>query len=167
MNELDTATAHQLSAALGWMELGNPGEAILELDRIPEKSRKAPPVLEVRWMLCSYEAKWDEALLTARELLAAAPESSESWLHHAYSVRRATGGGNQAAWEALLPALEKFPAEPTIPYNLACYACQMEQLENARTLLQRAFGSGRKKAMREMALSDHDLEPLWGEIKTW
>ena len=149
------------------MELGNPREALHELDSIPAECRNAPAVLEVRWMLYSCEADWDRALPTARDLMTAAPESAESWLHYAYSVRRARGGGVQQAWEALLPALEKFPEEAAIPYNLACYACQMGELEEARNLLHRAFTRGRRKAMLEMALADQDLQCLWNEIRAW
>jgi len=52
--------------------------------------------------------------------------------------RRVKSGGLQAAWGMLLPAFEKFPEEPTIPYNLACYACQMKRLDEARQWLERA-----------------------------
>jgi len=38
-------------------------------------------------------------------------------------------GGAKAAWDALLPAADKFPNNPNIPYNLACYACQMNKLK--------------------------------------
>jgi hypothetical protein len=39
----------------------------------------------------------------------------------------------------LLPALERFTDEPTIPYNLACYACVLSRVEEARRLLERAI----------------------------
>jgi hypothetical protein len=64
-----------------------------------------------------------------------------------------------------LPAAEKFPAEPVIAYNLSCYACQMQQLDIARTWLQRAMAAGKKDAIKKMALDDDDLQPLWEEIK--
>lgn len=167
MNELDVTTAHQLSAAIGWMELGNSQEALEELGRIAPKYQNSPPVLELRWMLHSCEADWERALGTARELMAAAPENPQSWLHQAYSVRRAPGGNIEAAWNALLPALEKFPKEATIPYNLACYACQMGRLEEARKLLRRSYAAGDPRMLKEMALADRDLETLWAEIKGW
>jgi len=69
------------------------------------------------------------------------------------------------AWDALLPAAEKFPAEPVIAYNLSCYACQMQQLDLARTWLKRAVVAGKKEAIKKMALADDDLQPLWPEIK--
>jgi len=74
-------------------------------------------------------------------------------------------GGLQQAWEALLPAFDKFPKEPIIPFNLACYACQMRQLDAARDWLQRAMAISGKEKIKPMALKDSDLEPLWEEIR--
>ena len=42
---------------------------------------------------------------------------------------------------ALRPAFEKFPKVSVIPYNLACYACQMNKLDEARVWLRRAMRS--------------------------
>src|SRR5947207_14200506 len=97
-------------------------------------------------------------------LMASAPDRSSGWLHQAYALRRVREGGVKQAWTALLPAFDKFPKEPTISYNLSCYACQMKQLDAARTWLQRAAVIGGKEKIKRMALRDRDLEPLWTEI---
>jgi hypothetical protein len=70
-----------------------------------------------------------------------------------------------AAWDALLPAFEKFPGEPIIPYNLACYACQMGKLDDARLWLDRAMKIADKREIKLMALNDEDLKPLRAEIE--
>ena len=80
-------------------------------------------------------------------------------------MRRVPNGGLQKAWDALLPAFGKFPKEPTIPFNLSCYACQLRQLEVARDWLKRAVAVGGKEKIKQMALKDSDLEPLWDEIR--
>ncbi len=74
-------------------------------------------------------------------------------------------GGLPNAWDALLPAADKFPKEPVIAYNLSCYACQLQQMDLARTWLQRAVKTGNKESIKTMALADVDLQPLWPEIK--
>ena len=94
-----------------------------------------------------------------------APKRSSGWLHQAYALRRVPDGGVQKAWEALLPASDKFPTEPTIPFNLSCYACQLQQLDTARDWLKRAVAVGGKEKIKQMALQDSDLEPLWDEIR--
>ena len=156
---------HYWSAAIGWLELGNLNEARAELDLISSAGRDHPDVLEVRWLICAEQKHWEEALEAARALLSVAPKRSSAWLHQAYALRRVPQGSLQQAWDALLPAYQKFPKESTIPYNLACYACQMDQLDTARTWFKRALAIGGKERIQTMALADPDLKPLWGEIK--
>ena len=80
-------------------------------------------------------------------------------------MRRVPDGGVQKAWEALLPAGDKFPKELIIPFNLSCYACQLRQLDAARDWLKRAVAVGGKEKIKQMALNDADLKPLWDEIR--
>jgi predicted Zn-dependent protease len=164
---IEPPDSHHLDGALGWLGLGCVGDAREELERISTANRNHPVVLETRWMICSQEKNWTEALATARAELAAVPGESTGWLHYAYALRRADGGGLPQAWEALLPAADKFPQEPVIAYNLSCYACQMEQWEASRTWLRRAIQAGDKEAIKKMALADDDLQSLWEEIRKW
>jgi Flp pilus assembly protein TadD len=154
-----------LSAAVGWLELGNATEAAAELEKISPKNQRQPDVLEVRWMLLAEAKRWDDALKITHALVQAAPDRSSSWLHHAYALRRASTGGLQPAWDALLSAHAKFPREATIAFNLSCYACQLQQLEEARSWFHRALKLGGKDKIKAMALGDADLEPLWAEIR--
>ena len=103
--------------------------------------------------------------VTAENLIAQSPDDANGWLHRAYALRRARQGGLTQARQALEPAAEKFPEEAVIPYNLSCYACQLQQLEEARGWLHRALKVGKKAEIKRMALADADLEPLWDEIR--
>jgi Flp pilus assembly protein TadD len=165
MQPLEPPDTHCLSAAIGWLELGNPAEAELELGLIRPACQNHPDVLEVRWLLCAEQQRWEQGLETARLLVEIAPERASGWLHQAYALRRAPGGGIAQASEALLPAADKFPKEAIIPYNLACYAAQVQQLETARAWLQRAMAVGGKAEITQLALADADLEALWDEIR--
>jgi predicted Zn-dependent protease len=165
MQKLEPPDTHYLFAAIGWLELGNPAEARAEIAQVSAAQQEHPDVLEVRWSVSAEQKRWEEALETARVLLRRAPKRSSGWLHQAYALRRVPDGGIQKAWEALLPAVDKFPKEPTIPFNLSCYACQMQQLAAARDWLQRAVAIGGKEKIHRMALQDSDLEPLWTEIR--
>lgn len=147
------------------MGLGLLADALVELNQISRENHRHPAVLELRWIIHIQQEDWDEALADARWLLAEAPDSANSWLHHAYALRRASVGGLAQARAALEPALEKFPEEPVVSYNLSCYACQMRDLEVARQWFQRALKVGKKKEIKTMALADPDLEPLWEEIR--
>jgi hypothetical protein len=147
-------------AAEGWMMLGNPGEAIAELDRMDPESREAPAVLELEWSIHAKTSNWDRALTTARSLLRIAPENAAGWIHQAYSLRRVSGGGLLTAWSALLPAAKMFPLESIIPYNLACYAAQMNHPEEAWDWLKKAAKVGDKNHIQAMAKTDPDLTSL-------
>ena len=164
MQGLEPSDIHRLNAALGWLGLNAPADARAELTAIAPAQQSHPALLEVRWLICAHEQNWPDALAVARAELAAAPDDSSGWLHQAYALRRTTGGGLPQAKEALLPAAEKFPAEPVIAFNLACYACQLSQLDEAREWLGQASKVGGKAAIKKMALADDDLKPLWPEI---
>jgi Flp pilus assembly protein TadD len=163
--ELTTSDLFYLNAATGWLELGNPSEARAELERISPPQRRHPDVLELEWAVAATQNDWPLALAPARELMDRAPERPSAWLHYSYALRRVPDGGLEAAWDALLPAAERFPQEPTIAYNLACYACQLGRVELARDWLRRAVHTGGKITIKAMALDDIDLEPLWAEIR--
>jgi tetratricopeptide (TPR) repeat protein len=162
---LQPPDTHHLSAAIGWLELGNPVEAGQELAKISAGSIEHPDVLEVRWAVCAAGKSWEAALGAAELLWAKSPERVTGWIHRAYALRRVRQGGLQKAWDALRPAFEKFPQESIIPYNLACYASQMGRLDDAWDWLLKAIAAaGGVATIKQMALADADLQPLWARI---
>lgn len=166
MESLEPPDAHYLNAAIGWLGLGNAAEAQAELDRISQTNQLHPDVLEVRWLVCAEQKDWSGALVAARALTERAPDRPTGWLHFAYALRRVPEGGLQRAWEALRPAYDKFPNEPIIAFNLACYACQLGRLAEARKWLKTALAVGDAQKLKQMALEDGDLKPLWPEIES-
>ena len=163
--EMPAPDVHHLRAAVGWLELGNAHETLVELEKLDPSRRLHPSVLETRWLALAQLHRWEPAADTARALVAAAPERAVGWLHRSYALRRVRGGGLQAAFDSLLPVAEKFPQEPTIPYNLACYTCQLQH-DPAETLawLEKAVATGEREEIFRLALSDPDLKPLHAEI---
>jgi predicted Zn-dependent protease len=166
---LESPDSHQLRAAIGWLELGNPQEAAAELDRLGPEARSHPDALDVRWQIHAAARNWDACLEVAQKLVQQHPSRASGWIHRAYALRRATGGSLEAAMNALLPASKEFPDLPLIPYNLACYCCQLQRLPEARQWLSHAFEIaeqlGEKPGLRRVALNDPDLETLWPELK--
>ena len=164
--ELQPPDSHFLNHAQGWLGLDCPEDARVERNAIAPEFQSHPDVLETRWQLHTRLQEWEPALEVARLELQQQPDDSSGWLHHAYALRRASRGGLIMAWGALLPAAQKFPTEPVIAYNLACYACQLQQMDKAREWLGRAVEVGGKNEIRKMALADDDLQPLWPEIES-
>jgi Flp pilus assembly protein TadD len=156
---------HHFSAAVGWLELGNARESRAELDQVAALHQGDLGVLEVRWLICAREHDWGQALAVARLQRELHEGNPAGWLHLAYALRRVPGGGLEAAWDALAPAHDRFPTEPTLAYNLACYACQLQKLDLARAWLDKAQDVGGHEPIKALALGDPDLEPLWEELR--
>jgi hypothetical protein len=76
-----------------------------------------------------------------------------------------TNGGIPQSKEILTKARHLFPKDPLIAYNLACYACQIGEKEEARKWLRSAFDLGGAKQVKPMALKDPDLQAIWEEIR--
>jgi hypothetical protein len=70
----------------------------------------------------------------------------------------------EEALRNLLEAEPRFPTNSIIPYNLACYACQLGDLTLARRWLRRVIDLKGIGHLRSNALDDPDLAPLWAEI---
>jgi len=165
MHSLPPPDSHRLRAATGWLELGCPKDAVVELDAIQPSHQKHPDVLELRWQLHAKALEWTAAANAARTLVARAPERVTGWLHHAYALRRTPDGNVQLAFDALLPAVDRFPDKAIVPYNLACYACQLDRPAEALAWLDRAFKVGNKAELKRMAREDEDLKSLWSNIE--
>lgn len=166
-NALPAPDNHHVLAAQGWMELGCLAEGELELAHVSSANRHHPDVLETEWSLTASRFDWMRGVVIGELLVTLYPERPNGWLHRAYAIRRIENGGLSKARESLLPAADQFPDEPVIPYNLACYAAQMSELDEARKWLRRSFAVGRFETIQTMALSDSDLKPLWEEVRRW
>ena len=165
VNPLEPPDSHYLRAAEGWLELGHIGEANQELRKITPQLLSHPDVLEVRWQVYARAMEWNACAEIGKALVELASDRVTGWLHRAYGLRRATGGGLQVAWDALFPAAARFPDVHVVPFNLACYAAQMGRLPEAHDWLKQAFEiaekAGKLNLVRLRALADPDLEPLW------
>jgi tetratricopeptide (TPR) repeat protein len=163
MQKLEPPDSHHLNAAIGWLELGNPQEANAEWERIAEPNREHPEVVEVHWRIFAARKNWPAAWESACRLVRVAPDNPVGWINRSFSLHEMKR--TQEAWDQLLPAAKEFPKVGIIPYNLACYACQLGQQALAEAYLAIAFSLDRKDEVKKMALNDRDLEPMWDYIK--
>ncbi len=164
---LGPADIRRLEAAEGWLMLGNPQESLSELDCIAPAFSDHSQVLCMRWQVSAALRQWDHALEIAARLLGQNPQDPTGWIHRSYALRRSRSGGLQQAWDALLPAVSKFPRVSIIPYNIACYAAQLGRLSEAWDWLHRAIEAGEDvAALKEMALQDEDLRPIWERVRS-
>jgi len=104
--------------------------------------------------------KWELMQEVAKRLAEFQPHDIQWTISLAYATRRAES--IEAAKEILMQALQRHPDEAMVHFNLGCYASQLGDLTLAKAHLNRAFVIEPK--CRLMALSDPDLEPLWGQL---
>ena len=152
-----------LEAAVGWIELGNPHEALAELAQISAVNAENPQVLELKWQIFARQENWEGSLPVAQTFCTVAPSLEQGWLHQAVSLYRLKR--TEEAWNLLLPMAKKFPRSWVIPYDLACYACQLARVEEGRAWLRKAFLLGDEQEIKVLALADPDLKILWNEIE--
>ena len=157
---LEPPDSHYLSAAVGWLELGNPGEANAELDRIRTKHQKHPNVLEVRWTIHAAQEKWESCVEIATVLTRVARQDAFGWIHLSFALHELKR--TRDAYDNLNAVLSMFPNDWLMRYNMACYACQLGSLAEAEQWLAEAKTKrGNAKEIDSMALKDPDLAPLF------
>lgn len=134
----------------------------VELDAVNPDVRHLPVVLSVRLEIYLRQESWERVVGIAARLIQNDPLEPQWPLSYAYATRRAQT--LEAAKAILLEAIRKHPGEPMIPFNLACYECQLGNLDVAKSYLKVAFAMEPK--MRTTALNDPDLKPLWDSLAT-
>jgi predicted Zn-dependent protease len=157
---LEQPDRRHCQAAAGYAELGMFLEANTELDKIDPFNRAAPEVLALRIGIYRGLEKWELMQQIARRLADFQPDDIAWTISLAYATRRADS--IQEAKNILLSAESKFPKEASIRYNLACYYCQLGDVQNAKRYLKKAFEIDSK--WRIAALQDEDLKLLWESI---
>lgn len=163
MDTLEPPESHSLNAARGWLELGNVPEAWAELREILPRWHEHPDVLILMWDLYAAEKLWAKALAIARQTVNWYPNNISGWIHQSYALHELKR--TEEARDALSRAVDRFPKEGLIPYNLACYECQLGQLVAAKRWLTLAEKLDGKEVVKERALTDPDLKPLWEYLR--
>lgn len=163
MKHLNHSDRINLNAAEGWFDLGDLESASNELEEISPEFRADPVVLIMRYQIYHAAKRWDAVIAIANTLIQKLPTIANGWIYGSYALHELKR--TQEAYDFLLPAVEKFPKLWVVPYNLACYACQLGKMEEAMNRLEQAINLGRKdNDIRLDALKDPDLEPLWVKI---
>ena len=162
MRALQHPDSFHLEAARGWLELGNHLEAEMEVERIASKQWAHPDVLPVLWEISARKKDWPRCVEVAEKMIKAAPDRVQGYIQKSFAMHELKQ--TQEAWNLLFPMAEKFPKNPTIKYNLACYGAQLGKLWEAEQWLKLAFTVGQEAELRALALQDPDLKPLWAKI---
>ncbi len=120
-------------------------------------------MLEAEWRIHAAAKAWAVALDVARKQVQASSDQPAGWINQSFALHELKQ--TREAFDQLLPIAKRFPKISVIHYNLACYACQLGRLEVAKKNLARAIKYRRKEEIKQMALADADLKPMWEYIK--
>ena len=149
-----------LTAAQGWVELGDFNSAYEETEEISHEHKNHPEVLHFRFYCFLQAKKFDACHDVGLALTKIAPNWTLSWLAYCNAIHWL--GDSEKAYKVLHPISTEHPKDWGIKYDLACYAAQTDRIEEARTLLEAALDlcpdANRQKLI---ALEDPDLGPLW------
>jgi tetratricopeptide (TPR) repeat protein len=161
MQALPPDEAHHLSAAKGWVELGNHLEAFDELEKIAPLNRAHPDVLEVRWQIYTLAKQHDAALTIAEALIKLVPKRYQVHIWRAHSLHEL--GRTQEAIDCLIPAAGIL-GRGILAYQLACYYAALGDLQEAKEWLQGAFRTKEAKELKQKALGDPMLKDFWEQV---
>jgi hypothetical protein len=161
--DLEPSDRFLIEAASGWLMLGNSAEALRELAAIPAARRLHPDVLLAEWDIHACNRDWPAAIAIGERLRQLAPERPDGFVKKAFALHELKR--TNEAWDCLYPVRASFPDQWIIPYNLACYACQLGDNNVALRFLKEAARLVDSKDFREMALNDSDLRPLAAEVE--
>jgi predicted Zn-dependent protease len=161
MSPLPPDEARHLSAAEGWMDLGNWREANNELQKIAPTMRVHPEVLELRCRIHAAAGQWDRCILVAEKLTDQLPNRPIGWLLLAAAEHGL--GATMDAYETLCSVSEQFSELPEVIYELARYAAILGDSSECEDWLFRALEVGGKE-WKARALNDAVLKDFWAQI---
>jgi predicted Zn-dependent protease len=158
MKPFDPAENHQLRAAEGWFELGLLDDALAELRGLSGSNPAAAEASRLRWRIHAARGDWRSALDAAGDTVALEPDDPNGWVHRSFCLHELKRTAE--AWDLLESVAPRFPDDPVIPYNLACYACQLGRETTAKLWLERAALVWNAGDFKGHALKDPDLQPI-------
>lgn len=136
-------------------------DAALELQQLSPGLENHRDVLVTKVYVSQGLKDWGVLRVAALKLMAEEPGNAQWPISLAYATRRCES--IHAARAILMIALENHPDECIIPYNLACYDCQLGNMDSAMMYLERAIQMS--SHVKAMALDDEDLKALWDRLK--
>ena len=151
---------HIINAAQGWLELEDFESAANELEGLPPALKEEPPVIELRSEISARQGLWGECESYAKQLVESVPDHPGFWVKYLNSIFHQERF--EEAYNESKKAVQSFPKDEAIPYNMACYATALGKLEEADQWMGVCLKlSGRSRALKQKAQQDPDLDAYW------
>lgn len=150
---------NQMRIATGWIELGNYSEAAVELAGVSSEHNGHPEILRLKWEIAAHGLLWSDCIDIGFALVRREPDRLEHWLKLARSFRMTSQ--IRDAYDLLWPLANRFDQSPVLFFELARYACLLEQPERARHWFSLARTLTADDALFDQAKLNTDFDPLW------
>jgi tetratricopeptide (TPR) repeat protein len=152
--------AKHLDYAAGYLQLRLYAEARAELAQLPVEELATPAALDLRQEIAMAEENWAEVVAISPDLVGHNTAEERPWIAWAYALRELQR--IEEARDTLLTGARLINRpSPVVAYNLACYACLLGHLPEARRLLDEVFAQD--ESWRAVARDDTDLAALHPE----
>ncbi|MCU0794341.1 MAG: hypothetical protein MUF31_00195 [Akkermansiaceae bacterium] len=145
-----------INAAIGWLELDLPEDALRELAFLDPRQRMRRQALEIKLFAEMKAGRWNAGADTGRLLCLREPKEPRFFIHAAFCLHET--GDTAAARNWLLTGPSELIEDPIFHYNIACYHCVLGESGRARSHLKRAFAMDDQ--LRQLAATDKDLATL-------
>lgn len=157
---------HFLDAAEGWLKLGLPEEAALELSNIPHSLKRHSRFMSLTWQLCYAREHWEDALLVANRWTQRFPDTSDAWYSLAITLEKLPPphGGIHAAWDVLRSKSDLNPEDGRIAMKLASYALKLNMPRQAQEWMILAKNYLKESNMDHLMAEDQELMNLIDEM---
>ncbi|MFZ4388136.1 MAG: TPR end-of-group domain-containing protein, partial [Chthoniobacterales bacterium] len=135
----------------------------LEIARNPSFSgpfAQDPDIVELRLHIQMQGERWNDALISAEELLRITPDAVPAFIHGAFALHEM--GRTSEARDLLLKGPPVLKNDPTFHYNIGCYEAVLGNKEAALQSLQLSFALD--ETYRDFAKGDPDLKLLHEEL---
>ena len=160
VNPPDPAFDRVLKAAEGYFQLYMWQDAWDELEELDPKYRHLQPVITLRVLILNNLEKWEEAAIIGKGALRQYREFGPLYLATADALRNSAGAGEA---KAVLVRGEPFlKDEGVFHFLLACYECQLGDMDAAKRELKTSFNLDAR--LRERMLHEPDLEQVWESL---
>ncbi len=146
-------TKQIIRAASGWLELGMPEDALVELDNLSGEDRDSRKVLELKLAAQMVREDWKPAATTAKSLCAQAVDEPEFFLSAAFCLHET--GETEEAKKWLQRGPDVLSEMPVFHYNMACYLWTLGEKERAHNHLAKAVEMD--ESFMDSARHDKDL----------
>lgn len=148
-----------LTAARGWLDLGDYDSATAELDAISAENKMGLEVLTLRWEVMMKAEKWELALLLGETVRRTAAEHPFGW--HAAALALHKLGRTQEGYN-LIGRFSGQVVSVDLAYTSARLACALGLRPQAAMGLELALRISPDPAkLKRMAQEEPDLQQLW------